>query len=133
MVEIVKGLLVRKGHVLMARRSASRPHYPNTWSFPGGHVEDRETVEQALARELREEIGVEVKSWSYLQSFDDRSTRSDNVVRFHFFVVDSWGGNPTNIGDEHSEIRWIEPANAREMQDLAFTRYGELFDAIASA
>ena len=62
MVDIVNGLLLRDRQVLMARRSANRRLSPNTWSFPGGHVEEGETLEQALTRELSEEIGVSPKT-----------------------------------------------------------------------
>src|SRR5436309_1462601 len=58
MTDIVNGLLLRNGTVLLARRSAGRQAYPNRWSFPGGHVEAGESLDDALIRELREEIGV---------------------------------------------------------------------------
>src|SRR5437667_5927330 len=55
MTDIVNGLLLRNGAVLLARRSAGRQAYPNRWSFPGGHVEAGESLDDALIRELREE------------------------------------------------------------------------------
>jgi len=59
MTDIVNGLLVRDGLVLMARRSRHRRSYSDTWSFPGGHVEPGETFDEALVRELHEELGIE--------------------------------------------------------------------------
>jgi NUDIX domain len=58
MRNIVNGLLVRQGTVLLAKRSLHRKAYPGLWSFPGGHVEENEPLLEALARELREEIGI---------------------------------------------------------------------------
>jgi mutator protein MutT len=57
-IAIVNGLLVRAGTVLLARRSANRKAYPGTWSFPGGHTEQGETLDTALIRELREELAI---------------------------------------------------------------------------
>lgn len=131
MTDIVNGLLVRGRQILMARRSPSRRNYPDSWSFPGGHVEHGETLEQALKRELLEEIGVQAKSWSFIQRFDDRSVDPDRPVTFHCFAVDEWVGDPTNRGREHSEIRWVDLADAPGMRGLAFPSYRELFEALA--
>lgn len=56
--DIVNAVLVRGRCVLLARRSAARKACPGLWSFPGGHVEGGEGFEQALQRELREEVGI---------------------------------------------------------------------------
>lgn len=57
MVHVVGAALVRDGRVLASRRT--RPaHLAGMWEFPGGKVEDGETDEQALVRELEEELGV---------------------------------------------------------------------------
>ena len=58
MRNIVNGLLIKGQKVLVAHRSEDRRSYPDTWSFPGGHVEEGETFEKALVRELAEEVGV---------------------------------------------------------------------------
>lgn len=86
MTDIVGGLLLRDQKVLMAYRSPSRTNHPGTWSFPGGHVENSETLEQALKRELSEEIGVLAKSWSFIQRFDDPKSNLDKPVTFHFLL-----------------------------------------------
>lgn len=48
--------------------------YPNTWDIPGGHVEDNETPEQCIVREMREEIGIELNNFQLFSKveFDDR-------------------------------------------------------------
>src|SRR5690606_10295580 len=61
MLEVAVGVLVRAdGAVLFGQRRAGKP-YAGWWEFPGGKLEPGERVEQALARELREELGIEVR------------------------------------------------------------------------
>lgn len=132
MTDIVNGLLLRDQRVLMAYRSPLRKSYPGSWSFPGGHVEAGETIDQALTRELSEEIGVTAKTWSFLQRFDDLSVDPKRSVTFHFYKIDEWSGNPTNIGGEHTEIRWIKLDDAIQMQDLTFESYVELFESLTA-
>lgn len=127
MSEIVNGLLLRRGEILLAHRSEARSNYPDTWSFPGGHVEAGETLEEALVRELAEEIGVQSVSWRQLDNFSYDS----GEATFHFFVVDAWRGEPVNIGNEHREIRWVDLGAAPQMPKLTFPIYVRIFSKLA--
>lgn len=132
MIDIVNGLLLREGHVLMAHRALTRASYPNTWSFPGGHVEVGETLDGALKRELLEEIGVLATSWSLLETFEDHETNPEKPVRFHLYAVDEWQGEPVNIGDEHTRICWVRLEDAARLRNLAFSNYADLFGMLAT-
>jgi len=56
MRNIVNALFVWQGTVLLVRRGPHRRAYSNLWSFPGGYVEDRETLNEVIVRELSEEV-----------------------------------------------------------------------------
>jgi 8-oxo-dGTP diphosphatase len=58
-IRVVAGLIRRTGQVLLTQRKPGR-HLGLSWEFPGGKVEVGETDEQALKRELQEELGIEV-------------------------------------------------------------------------
>ncbi|WP_316858843.1 NUDIX domain-containing protein [uncultured Cohaesibacter sp.] len=126
MIDIVNGLLIRQGQVLMALRSPQRKNFPNSWSFPGGHVEDGETLHGALVRELVEEIGVQATRFYPLDVLKDRE------VAFHLFVVEEWQDEIANLGDEHVELLWVDFDKAGDLPRLALPAYREVFEALKS-
>ncbi|NEK58099.1 NUDIX domain-containing protein [Geodermatophilus sabuli] len=107
---VVAGVLVRGARVLLAHRSPGRRWYPDVWDFPGGHVEGGEDERAALARELREEIGVdprEVDAEPVLRA-------EDAGLRLSVWAVRSWQGEPRNLQpDEHDDLRWVSAAEVR--------------------
>lgn len=126
MRHIVNGLLIKDDPILLVHRVPTRSSYPGTWSFPGGHVEIGETLEQALCREMIEETGAHPTAWRRLTDYRDDSNRAT----FHFFVVDRWQGRPRTLGQEHSELRWVSLGSAHEMPNLTFPIYADLFAAL---
>jgi 8-oxo-dGTP diphosphatase len=104
------------------------------WSFPGGHVEQNETLAEALVRELREEIGVVPTSFSFLVEIADPNTPDSDPATYQMYAVTAWeGGEPTLLGDEHTELRWFTPAAAIALPDLALEEYHSLLGDVIRA
>ena len=93
--QVAVGVLVRAdGAVLLADRPAGKP-YAGYWEFPGGKIEPGESVEQALARELAEELGVQVRGslpWTVIE-YDYPHA----YVRLHFRRIFDWDGAPRSV------------------------------------
>jgi mutator protein MutT len=125
MHRVVVGALRSEGRVLLGHRSPTRAWYPDVWDFPGGHIEDGETPSEALVRELREELGIDVTPpASPMTAF----TLPD--VELDVWVVDQWEGTIENCcPDEHDDLRWVTPAEARTLV-LADDFYPELIDQL---
>lgn len=99
--------LVREGRVLLAHRHPQRRWYPDCWDLVGGHVERDESPEQAIARECREEIAVEVSTMRRVPV----DLADSNLVP-HAFVVTRWEGEPLNAApEEHDGLGWFGAAD----------------------
>ena len=106
---VVAGALVGPQGVLLVHRSPNRRYYPDCWDFPGGHIEPGESAADALARELREEIGVEatITGAPALRVVEDE-TADDGLV-LQLWLITAWAGEPANLApEEHDELRWVD-------------------------
>lgn len=105
MVQVVAAILERDGNVLIGRRQPEQSH-PLKWEFPGGKVEPGETPEQALARELEEELSISNAAGIEIMRYEHRYPGRDAILLI-FFRIQSYTGEPQNL--IFHEMRW-EPA-----------------------
>lgn len=99
-------LIDSDGRVLIAQRSA-RKSMAGLWEFPGGKVEESERPEEALIRELREELGIEV-SEPCLAPFTFAShLYEDFALLMPLYVCRRWQGIPQPL--EHQALKWVQP------------------------
>jgi 8-oxo-dGTP diphosphatase len=87
-------------------------------------------LEQALGRELSEEIGVVPTAFAFLIQLGDQQSSLDRAITFHLFCVDDWKGEPRLLGDEHSELRWVDLRMAASLPDLALPSYSTVFEML---
>ena len=119
-VEIAMAALVRDGKLLLGHRHPARRWYPDCWDLIGGHIEVGESPEQAVRRECREEIAVEVSDIHPLDI-----GLSDPALVAHAFLVTAWVGQPVNAApDEHDALRWFSAGDLSNLQ-LADPGYRE--------
>jgi mutator protein MutT len=108
LVRVLAAVVRRGDRYLVARRPAHKRH-GGMWEFPGGKVEDGESTDQALQREVEEELGVQLQSMGrMLFSASD----PDSVFQIEFIEV-CIRGEPSCL--EHESLVWASPVELRGM------------------
>jgi 8-oxo-dGTP diphosphatase len=90
------------GRVLIAQRPAGK-HMAGYWEFPGGKIGPGESSEQALRRELTEELGVSLHHCHPLLQL--RHDYADRMIELDVFVVDEYAGEPAGL--EAQALKWV--------------------------
>lgn len=114
--ECVACLLIADGNVLAERRRPTKTVVPGAIAIPGGHIEAGEVPEEAVRREVREELGVVPRDLRYVCTL---LHRSEELRRLHYFAVTAWEGTVTN--HEAAALLWL-PLTALERLDLDVDR-----------
>jgi 8-oxo-dGTP diphosphatase len=102
-IVVVAGVLVEGGRVLTSRRPAGG-HLAGAWEFPGGKVEPDEDPRQALARELHEELGIEVEVGEVLETVFHRYDHKS--VLLLFYAVTRASHSPAPRALQVAELAW---------------------------
>ena len=99
-------LVDRDGRVLVQQRSAHRS-MAGLWEFPGGKVELGETPEQALIRELREELGIETSSACLAPACFASEALGEQHLILLLYVCRKWTGTPQPL--DAAALKWVRP------------------------
>jgi len=95
--------------ILISRRSAEQ-HQGNKWEFPGGKVEADETSQEALGREIKEELGIDVQASTHLTDITHEYQADDpelsKTVRLEVYEIRQWLGEPK--GMEGQPTSWVK-------------------------
>ncbi|WP_346895162.1 NUDIX hydrolase [uncultured Roseibium sp.] len=113
--------VIRDSQVLLVRRA--NPPDAGRWGFPGGKIEQGETIKDAAIRELLEETGVRADPLSVFTAVDVFDRRDDGTLRRHFILVAvlcRWISGEPVAGDDALEARWFRLEDLKQ-PDLALS------------
>lgn len=112
-LDVVAAIIERQGKILLARRPMSADQ-PGKWEFAGGKLEAGETQQQAVTRELREELAIQARPGRFIASHC--CNIAGREVCLHAWHVTHFTGEPT--ARFHAALHWCTPEEARDF-DLA--------------
>ena len=112
-IDVVGGVIYRNNRVLMTRRGPNQP-LPLKWEFPGGKIDDGETPEVALERELFEELGIRCTIGKFIG--EGVYHYGTHGIRLLAYEIREFTGEITL--SVHDLIEWVEPDKCIDL-DLA--------------
>lgn len=104
-IEVSAALIFRHSQLLITQRHV-KSHLGGLWEFPGGKREAGETFEQCLAREIREELGVEISVGELFEEI--AHTYPEKSVHLKFFICQLLAGEPKPL--DCAAVKWIAKA-----------------------
>jgi 8-oxo-dGTP diphosphatase len=114
---VAAALYDNDGRVLIAQRPPGR-HMAGRWEFPGGKIDDGESEQAALSRELSEELGITVGSAHPLLTI--RHDYVDRSVELVMWIVEDYVGEPRSLDGQ--QLKWVPPARLLEEDVLEADR-----------
>lgn len=103
-IVVAAAVVIRDGRVLLTRRAEGQ-HLAGMWEFPGGKLEPRESPEEALVRECREECGIEVEVNEILDVTHHRYPDKDVLLLFYRCELGSGEVRHLQVADH----AWVAP------------------------
>ena len=111
-IEVVAAIIQEGGKTLCVQRGPAKFDYiDHKWEFPGGKIESGETNEQAIVREIKEELGLELKELNFFMTVDH--PYPDFQLIMHSYICPSSSREITLT--EHVDFKWIDGDELREL------------------
>ena len=102
---VVGGLIYQNEKILICQRKAEGEH-PLKWEFPGGKSKDNENNQEALKRELKEELSIEINEMIFFDEYLYEYKKLSKNLKLVFFQIFQFGGEIQN--KVHQQLKWIE-------------------------
>ena len=108
-VRVVAGIIIEDGKVFATQRGYGE--FKDGWEFPGGKIEPNESIEDAVIREIQEELDCTIKA---LQVFNDYTHEYEHIfVNLITVLCELVQGTPN--ANEHAELRWVSKSQLNKL------------------
>jgi len=111
MIDVVAAVIKKNNLYFIAQRNRNK-HFAYYWEFPGGKVDKQETFENALKREIKEELSINIKVFNHIASEKHKDEKID--VNVHYFLCESL--NKNIILSEHEDMKWLQKNDLKQFK-----------------
>lgn len=123
--QVVAAIIVKEDKFLLGKRALTKKSGPGYWSPISGRIELGESEEEAVRREVFEEVNLEVIPVRKITEFDTHDKRA----RIHWWLVKVINGEPILKNDEHFELGWFSILEMQKLDNI-FLEDIELFKTL---
>ena len=110
-ITVVCALIIRNDTVLCAQRSEQMA-LPLKWEFPGGKLEDGEAPEEALKREIMEELSIDI-TVGRAMNVSEYTYENGRTIRLLPYLATMHSEEP--VANEHAELRWVKAVDLLDL------------------
>ena len=111
MIDVVAAVIKKNNLYFIAQRNRNK-HFAYYWEFPGGKVDKQETFENALKREIKEELSINIKVFNHIASEKHKDEKID--VNVHYFLCEPL--NENIILSEHEDMKWLQKNDLKQFK-----------------
>lgn len=111
LVKVVGAIMENENNEILCALRSPKMTLPNNWEFPGGKIEEKETLKQAIEREIKEELDCDIE---FIAVFNDNTHEYDNfIVNLITVKCKLVSGSPS--ANEHSKLIWLHRENLHSL------------------
>ena len=103
MIDVVAAVIKKNNLYFIAQRNRNK-YFAYYWEFPGGKVDNQETFKNALKREIKEELAINIRVFNHIASEKHKDEKIN--VNVHYFLCESLDENI--ILSEHEDMKWVQ-------------------------
>ncbi len=119
LLNVVGAVLFKDNKILLPKRSSNLKVMPNKYEFPGGKVEENETLKEALKRELYEELSIDVDIEDIID-FPKNDLKTDKIM-LTVFIINKWKNDLIINPEINSEILTVNLDELKNVENLLDT------------
>ena len=119
LLNVVGAVLIKDNKIILPKRASNLKVMPDKYEFPGGKVEENETLEEALKRELYEELSIDVDIEDIID-FPKNDLKTDKIM-LTVFIINKWKNDLIINPEINSEILTVNLDELKNVEDLLDT------------
>ena len=117
-VAVVAVIRNNEGKYLVLKRSEREIAYPSMYTFPGGKVEDNDTVEETLVKEAKEEANLDLKPGKILLKDKSFIRPDDQTVKVFSYLCEVENSDNIKISDDFTDYKWVSFEDLKNMSHV---------------